>query len=84
MWRVFPRGSQQEKNKADVTRKRAEDRVGERWKAEWEAVPGGSCLPDRPWGPLERLGDVEGRVLQAPPVLVQAWDAQALRVQSPT
>ena len=55
-----------------------------KWKAEWEAVPGGSCLPDRPWGPLERLGDVEGRVLQAPPVLVQAWDAQALRVQSPT
>lgn len=52
--RVFPRGPQQEKNKAGVARTRAEKRVGERWRAEWEAVPGESRLPDQPRGPPER------------------------------
>lgn len=34
--------------------KPGENPVGERWKAEWEAVPRRSYLPGQPWRPLER------------------------------
>lgn len=36
---VFPRGSQQEKNKADAAGRQRKDPEGERWKSEWQAVP---------------------------------------------
>lgn len=36
---VFPRGSQQEKNKADAAWEAKKGPGGERWEGEWQAVP---------------------------------------------
>lgn len=42
-------------------------------------------LPPRPTLGADRgVGDEEGRALQAPLVLVEAWDGQVVRVRSPT